>query len=102
VVGELLIFQTPRQRTWLIATTQHLFIVLDDEKTRLKRNLVQTFFGLKDALPLGFGVSGGSGIVKFAAEDTWWFYSQHLFSTTDALNSAVQRLVDMAASARVN
>lgn len=97
VKGELLIFQTPRQRTWLIATAKRTFIVLDDEKTRLKRNLVQTFFAVKETAPLEFTVSKGSGTVKFAAEDTWWFYSQHLFATTDALDAAVRRLVEMAA-----
>src|ERR1700693_317256 len=97
VAGELLIFQTPKQRTWLIATTQHLFVILDDEQTRQKRNLVQTFFSRKQALPLKFGESEGSGIVKFAAEDTWWYYSRQLFPTRDALNRAMRRLVAIAA-----
>lgn len=93
ITGELLFFQTPRQRTWLVATTKRCFIVLDDEKTRQKRNLVQTLFGIEQVLPLDFGISRGSGIVKFAAENTWWFYSRDLFGTSEALTNAVRRLV---------
>jgi hypothetical protein len=74
VKGELLIFQTPRQRTWLIATAKRTFVVLDDEQTRRKRNLVQKSFDLKETLPLEFGVESGSGIVNFAADETSWFF----------------------------
>jgi hypothetical protein len=95
--GELLILQTPRQRTWLIVSAEQLFVVLDDETTRKNKNLVQTVIGLDNVLPLDFGVSQGAGIVKFAAEGTWWFYSLHIFATTDALETAVRRLKKMAA-----
>jgi hypothetical protein len=94
--SELLIFQTPKQRTWLIATNRHTFVVLDDETTRRKASLVQTFFGLEKTLPLEFGVSPGAGTVRFAAEDTWWYYSKSLFATTDSLTAAVRRMVQMA------
>ena len=94
--GELLIFQTPRQRTWLIATRQRVFVLLDDERTRRKQRLVQTFFDLKETLPLEFRISGGAGVVKFAAEETWWYYSLNLFATTEALDAAVRRLIEMA------
>jgi hypothetical protein len=72
-------------------------VVLDDEKTRRRQKVVQTFFDLKETLPLEFRMSGGAGVVKFAAEDIWWYYGVHLFATPDALDAAVRRLVDMAA-----
>jgi hypothetical protein len=97
ITGELLIFQTPRQRTWLIVSARQLFVVLDDETTRKNKNLVQTVLGLDNVLPLDFGVSQGAGIVKFAAEGTWWFYSLHIFASTAALDTAVRRLTKMAA-----
>ena len=31
VMKELLIFQTPRQRTWLLATENFVFVLLDDD-----------------------------------------------------------------------
>jgi hypothetical protein len=96
-VGELLFFQTPKQRTWLIATTNRVCVILDDQQTRRTGSLVQTVFGLEEALPLSFSESDGSGTVKFAAEDTWWYYSRQLFPTTRALAKAVRRLVGMTA-----
>jgi len=90
---ELLIFQTPRQRTWLVATDSSVFIALDDERTRTKWSLIQTVFEKSKALPLSFGEDQGSGMVRFDAEDTWWYYSFHLFPTTSALQEAVGKLI---------
>lgn len=93
VQKELLIFQTPKQRTWLLATESFVFLLLDDDRTRSKENLIQTFFEKKKTLPLEFDSDKGAGIVKFAAEDTWWYYSFQLFATTSRLREAVERLV---------
>jgi hypothetical protein len=90
---ELLIFQTPKQRTWLLATKNFTFVLLDDEHTRAKNKLVQTLFEKKKALPLAFGADKGAGIVKFGAEETWWYYSFQLFPDTSRLQKAVERLL---------
>jgi hypothetical protein len=90
---ELLIFQTPKQRTWLLATDNFVFILLDDEGTRSKNNVIQTYFEKKKTLPLSFGLEKQQGLVKFAAEDTWWYYSLQLFDKTASLLDAVQRLI---------
>jgi hypothetical protein len=74
-----------------------MFVVLDDEKMRSEEKLVQTFFDVKDALLLEFRISNGAGVLKFAAEDTWRYYSRHLFGTSEALDVAVRRLVGMSA-----
>ena len=61
IKSELLIFQTPKQRSW--------------PSTMRRLSIIQTLFPLDRTLPLDFGVSHGAGIVRFAAEDTWWYYS---------------------------
>jgi len=90
---ELLIFQTPKQRTWLLATEKFLLIMLDDERTRSRKNLIQTFFEKTRTFPLKFGSEGDAGIVKFGAEETWWYFSFQLFPTVARLRKAVERLV---------
>jgi hypothetical protein len=93
VRGELLLFQTPTQRTWLIATSRRIFVLLDDDATREEKRVIQTSFDRARTLPLRFGKSEGEGIVKFRAEQTWWYYSTHLFPSTDSLNTSVRRLI---------
>jgi hypothetical protein len=93
VTGELLIFQTPNQKTWLVATRKKVFILLDDASTRQASRLIQSVFDRNRTLPLKFDTSEGEGVVKFAAEDDWWYYSLHLFPTTGAMQKAVTRLV---------
>jgi hypothetical protein len=68
---------------------------LDDEGTRSRKNLIQTYFEKEKTLPLDFGLDPreGAGTVKFGAEDKWWYYSLHLFPTTARLQEAVVRLV---------
>jgi hypothetical protein len=89
----LQIFQTPRQRTWLAATSNHVFVLLDDDTTRTRSTVVQDLFGKATALPLEFREESGSGIVKFGSNATWWYYSLNLFPTTTSLEAAVKRLV---------
>jgi hypothetical protein len=97
VTDELLIFQTPNQRTWLVATDRHVFVLLDDEDTRRDSRLIQTFFDRARTLPIQCRISDGAEVVKFAAEDIWWYYSVHLFPTPTALKDAVTRLVKSGA-----
>lgn len=93
VAGDLLIFLTPEQRTWLIATDFHVFVLLDDEDTRKESQFIQTFFERSRTLPLEFRISNGTEVVKFAAENIWWYYSVDLFPTPSVLKEAVIRLV---------
>jgi hypothetical protein len=91
--GELLIFQTPKQRTWLVATDRKIFILLDDEQTRREKRIIQTAFDRAKTLPLEFDTEENAESVKFAAEETYWYYSKHLFPTTKSLTAAVKRLI---------
>jgi hypothetical protein len=96
VVGELLIFQTPEQRTWLVATNRKVFVILDDEGTRNDKRIIQAAFDRARTLPLKFDTEKRAEAVKFAAEETWWYYSKHLFPTPKSLTAAVKRLVQEA------
>lgn len=93
VTDELLIFHTPNQRTWLVATGRNVFVLLDDQDTRKDARLIQTFFDRTKTLPIQCRRSDGADVVKFAAEDIWWYYSVHLFPTPSALRDAITRLV---------
>ena len=97
VKGTLLIFETSKQHTWLVTTERYIYILLDDNKTRDKDRLIQTFFEKAKTQPLEIrdsSKSKGSRVVKFAAEETWWFYSRKLFPTNEKLTKAVQRLIN--------
>ncbi len=50
VVHQLLILKTTRQRTWIVVTTQSVFCVLDDEKTRSKGTEIQWRQSISDSL----------------------------------------------------
>lgn len=93
VESELLFFHTPKQKTWLISTTSFVFVLLDSEATRGKLNVVQTFFERNRVLPLDIEGGDGTGSVRFAAENTWWYYSTYLFANKSDLNDAIRRLV---------
>lgn len=93
VKQELLIFQTPNQRTWLVATRKYVAVLLDDEGTKMKNDLIQTFFNKEETLPLKFNSHDGAGTVKFNAEDIWWYYSFSLFPTTTSLSNAIRNLI---------
>jgi hypothetical protein len=93
VDGELLLFLTPQQHTWLVSTTHQIFILLDDEGTRAEGNIIMTHFERSRTLPLKTSVENGAGVVTFAAQKTGWYYSLHLFPTPSALYTAITRLV---------
>ena len=93
VKQELLIFQTPKQRTWLVATKKYLFVLLDDESTQKINALIQTFFEKSKTLPVQFSIHDKAGTVKFDAEDIWWYYSFNLFPTTNSLKNAIKNLI---------
>ncbi|MDI9857961.1 hypothetical protein [Flectobacillus roseus] len=93
VKQELLIFQTPKQRTWLVASKKYVFVLLDDENTQKINSLIQTTFEKSNILPLKFNSQDNAGTVKFDAEDIWWYYSFNLFPTTTSLKNAIKKLI---------
>jgi hypothetical protein len=52
VERELLIFQTEKQRTWLVTTDKQMFCILDDEQTRQSGRMIQWRQPLAGAKPV--------------------------------------------------
>ena len=101
VRSSLLIFRTLQQRTWLVATGKHIYVILDDPGTRRKKDLIMTFFDKSAVLPLETRKSEnfkGAMVVKFSAQDTWWYYSNELFPTKERLVEAVKQLIEASSS----
>ena len=96
VINTLLIFETSKQHTWMVTTTSKTYILLDDEHTRASKRLIQASFDKAKTLPLEVRNASrfkGLRVVKFAAQETWWYYSAKLFPTKKAFTSAVQKLI---------
>lgn len=82
----LLIFETSKQRTWLIATGERLYFILDDVRKpgpRVSRSVCRE--DLK-ALPDGKisitvqPKSAHTGLIDLGLEQRGWLYSKDLFS----------------------
>ena len=93
VTGHLLLFQTPAQHTWLVATTKSMFVLLDDAGTRRSAELIQTFLPRNEVLPIKTDMEDGAGVVRFRGEDTWWYYGRDLFPSAKSLNDSIKTLL---------
>jgi hypothetical protein len=95
ITGELLLFDNLEgrpQHTWLVATRDKVFFLLDDERTRAKNGLVQRTLDRDSLLPLSVDKSGHT--VGFGSQPKpRWYYSPILFPTPDELTAAVESLV---------
>lgn len=77
-----LVFRTPSQHTWLVATNKQVFFVLDDERTRANQRLIQYRLSLEKALPVDTEQeSARSGAFRLGESD-WWYYSIDLLGKT--------------------
>jgi hypothetical protein len=74
----ILVFKTPEQHTWLIATDQQIFFVLDDEDTRSSQRLIQHRLPLQSALPVSTKQKAREvGVFQLGTSD-WWYYSMDI------------------------
>jgi hypothetical protein len=96
----LLIFQTSIQQTWLIATNQRLYCVLDDlekgftnvqwaiDRDRLvANNKVKVHISTRD-----YPQESDIGLVKIEVRDEWWLYSKKLF-TSESIEKQIKNLI---------
>lgn len=97
--GSLLIFDTSRQHTWLVATGERLYFVLDDVRQpapRVRRSVPRS--ELK-AHPDGAVAvitrpkSAHAGLVDIGLRRRGWLYSKRLFSSDRPIDSAVNDLL---------
>jgi hypothetical protein len=97
VVDALLIFKTPKQHTWLVATQEKLYCVLDDADRRKTGELVQWALPLGDAEPISVKSSDEPTYGFLDIDDqTYWYYSRDLFPLPAALTSAISELIRKA------
>src|SRR5262249_32732265 len=60
----LLLFDNGSQHTWLVASPTKVVIVLDDEETRARNQLVQVVMDRGQILPLRISSAHGAGLVS--------------------------------------
>lgn len=98
IVNDLLLYQTPAQHTWLVATNRQMFVVLDDAGTRRSTRLIQTALPLDEVLPIKTTTEDGAGIVRFRGQDVWWYYGHDLFPTAKSLKDSLGTLLKPSGS----
>lgn len=75
----LLIFETSKQRTWLVATRLRVYCVLDD--VRKERPRVQWSVAKADAAHVETRPkTDQTGVVDVGKRNHWWLYSTRLFT----------------------
>jgi hypothetical protein len=95
VVGELLLYLTDNQSTWLVATTRQLFCVLDDEATRAIGNLIQWRMPLAEASHVMTWSSRDKTFVNIGRRHGW-LYSSDLWPEEKILVAEIVKLMDKA------
>jgi hypothetical protein len=98
VVGQVNIFRTKKQRTWLAATKTSLFCVLDGDKTRERNRLIQWRMALEDVQPIRARERSEAkltGLLDIGRRRNW-LYSRRLFPQPRALEKALEDLVEKA------
>lgn len=99
VVDTLLLFQTNRQRTWLIVTNKQLFCILDDKNTRSNHKLIQWNLPLNEAKPVRITrhYKPETGLVNIGPRRNW-LYSHALHPDPTYLEKDIEELLDRAQS----
>ena len=96
--SSLLIFDTSRQHTWLVATGERLYFILDDVRQpapRIRRSVLRS--ELKVQSDGGVAVitrpkSVHSGLVDIGLRRRGWLYTKSLFSSERPIERAVNEL----------
>jgi len=96
-VAAMLLFDNVNQHTWLVASPSKVVIVLDDEETRARNQLVQVVMEKNQVLPLKLSSRDGAGLVSFGSDPTRWYYSLSLFPTRESLASRIKSLLQVSA-----
>jgi hypothetical protein len=86
---DLLLFQTEKQHTWLVATGRQMFCVLDDQHTRKSGKLIQWRQPLTDSKPVRVRPHKKTVGVVDLGEATDWLYSKRLHEDPEQLKSEI-------------
>lgn len=99
-MAQLLIFQTPSQRTWLVCTQRSRYVQLDDLRTRAAGTIIQGRNQKDLTRGLEFDRNSVRGTFRFGPDSGWWFYSSHLYGIAAQLKSAIEQLVETSSAAK--
>ena len=95
VVGNLLIFSTSRQHTWLVVTNRQLFCLFDDEETSASGRVVQWHMKLESADPVRVRqLRKGVGLLDVARRRNW-YASLDLFGGRQQMEEEVRKLITL-------
>lgn len=89
----MLLFDNASQHTWLVASPTKVSIVLDDEETRDRNQLVQVIMDKAKVFPLKLSSAKDEGLVSFGSDPTRWFYSRSLYPTRESLEKRIRSLL---------
>jgi len=97
---ELIIFETYRQKTWLIATEMRLFCVLDDIEKDIfevrwqlsKDKLISNDIIIID-IKINHNYKEQTGLVCFGNNYKNWLYSKKLYPTPELLKESIIQLI---------
>ncbi len=94
-VGQVLIFSTAKQRTWLVASTRSLFCVLDDERTRTSGRIVQWVQPIESIdVVHAREYKPTAGLLQVGKRKDW-LYSTALFPEPSFLEGRIKDLLNM-------
>jgi hypothetical protein len=92
----MLVFQTQKQKTWLVSTNRQVFFLLDDEKRRSSQQIIQYRQALKDSLPVtARKESDLSGIFQLGSS-AFWYYSLDILGNPEESRLRLERFVNTA------
>ena len=106
--GSLLIFDTSRQHTWLVATGERLYFILDDVRQpapRIRRSVPRS--ELRVQSDGGVAVitrpkSVHAGLLDIGLRKRGWLYSKRLFSVDRPIERAVNDLFAASDGVTIN
>ena len=100
--GSLLIFETPRRHTWLVATGERLCFILDDMRKpapRIARSVRRSELKVQSDGSVAVNTrpkSVHTGLVDVGLRRRGWLYSKRLFSSEREIERAVNDLLAAA------
>ncbi len=96
VCDKLLLFETRKQRTWLVATNRQLFHLLDDEETRKGKRVIQGSQPLSASMTVRAYLSWRQNPVIDIGKRKQWLYSRRLHPNPDNLVKKVRTMISEA------
>lgn len=98
IKDSILVFSTRWQHTWLVATSNQIFFVLDDERTRASKKLIQTRLPIAASTPVTAELRKGRiGAFKLG-EGGSWYYSADLLGPPSVAEKRLTRFVHGASN----